>query len=49
MTAASDSGTTTNLMQAGDALALTFSEALAPGSVPASRTSPSRAPPAPGP
>ncbi len=36
MTATSDSGTTTNLMQAGDTLALTFSEALDPSSVPAS-------------
>jgi len=35
MIATSDSGTTTNLMQAGDTLALTFSEALAPSSVPA--------------
>ncbi len=36
MAATSDSGTTTNLMEAGDTLALTFSEALAPSSVPAS-------------
>jgi hypothetical protein len=37
MTATSGSGTTTNLMQAGDTLALTFSEALASNSVPGRR------------
>ncbi|MEA2221670.1 MAG: hypothetical protein QOH83_46, partial [Solirubrobacteraceae bacterium] len=35
MTATSAGGTATNLMQPGDTLALTFSEALAPSSVPA--------------
>ncbi|MFP5365198.1 MAG: DUF4082 domain-containing protein [Thermoleophilia bacterium] len=38
LVSAQSSGTTTNLMQAGDSAALTFSEALAPASIPGAAT-----------